>query len=243
MAAEEETDELRAAAGDDGTLEQYLRRREQGEPLAWITGDLRFGGHRVAVTSGVFVPRPQSAELARRAGEVLAAKGPGGAAADLCTGSGAVAVHLAAVVPDAVVVGLDLHPAAVACARRNGVRAVCGDVSRPPLRRRAFDVVTAIAPYVPSAELAFLPSDVQRYEPRFALDGGEDGLDLVRQVVTAASELLRPGGWLFTELGGEQDRSMAPLLEAAGFDRPDAWRDDDGDLRGVAARLGGYPLP
>lgn len=243
MAAEEEADELRAAASDDRTLEQFLQRREQGEPLAWITGGLSFGGHRIAVGSGVFVPRPQSVELARRAGEMLAAKGPGGAAVDLCTGSGAIAVHLAAAAPDAVIVGLDLHPAAVDCARRNGVRAVCGDVTRPPLRRRAFDVVTAVAPYVPSSELAFLPSDVQRYEPRFALDGGEDGLDLVRHVVTSASELLRPGGWLFTELGGEQDRAVAVHLEAAGFERPEAWRDHDGDLRGVAARLGGYPPP
>ncbi|MGO9457590.1 MAG: N5-glutamine methyltransferase family protein [Acidimicrobiales bacterium] len=239
MAADEEAEELWVAAPDAAGLERYVLRRERGEPLAWITGGLRFCGHRVGVNRGVFVPRPQSAELARRAGEVLAARGPGGRAADLCTGSGAVAVHLSAVSPDAGVVGLDLHPAAVACARGNGVRAVCGDVTRPPFRRRVFDVVTAVAPYVPSAELTFLPSDVQRYEPRFALDGGGDGLDLVRHVVTSAGWLLRPGGWLFTELGGEQDQALAPSLGGAGFDRWVTWRDDDGDLRGMAARLGG----
>jgi release factor glutamine methyltransferase len=202
-----------------------------------------FGGHRIIVDRGIFVPRVQSAELARRAGDLLARKGPGGAAIDLCTGSGAIAVHLAAAVPDAGIVGLDVDPRAAACARRNGVRAVCADVARSPLRSRDFDVVTAVAPYVPSDELAFLPSDVQRYEPRYALDGGGDGLDLVRQVVSSASALLRPGGWLLIELGGDQDRTIAECLGAAGFDRWVTWRDDDGDLRGMTAQLRDYPLP
>jgi release factor glutamine methyltransferase len=97
-------------------------------------------------------------------------------------------------------------------------------------------VVTAVAPYVPTRELQLLPADVQRYEPRLALDGGADGLDLVRLVVQAGSRLLRPGGWLLTEVGGDQDRVLAPVLEAAGFDRSSPWFDAEGDLRGVAAR-------
>jgi release factor glutamine methyltransferase len=89
---------------------------------------------------------------------------------------------------------------------------------------------------VPSGELRLLPADVQRYEPRLALDGGADGLDLVRRVVTAAARLLRPGGWLLTELGGDQDQPLRPALAAAAFGSLTTWSDQDGELRGVAAR-------
>ncbi len=145
-------------------------------------------------------------------------------------------------VPGARVVGLDRAVDAAANARRNGVPALVGDVTGPlPLPRGELAVVTAVAPYVPTADLAFLPADVQRHEPQLALHGGGDGLDLVRHVVRAASQLLRPGGWLLTEVGGDQDRALAPSLDAAGFDLVEPWHDDDGDLRGVAARRGHRP--
>jgi len=131
---------------------------------------------------------------------------------------------------------VDLDPRAAACARRNRVAAVVGDVGHPPLRPGAFDLVTAVAPYVPTGALRLLPADVQRYEPRLALDGGADGLDLVRRVVEAAAGLLRPGGWLLVEVGGDQDAGLAPTLAAIGFQPGEPWHDDDGDLRGVAAR-------
>jgi len=231
--ADQEARELVAAAADEDTLEAWVRRREQGEPLAWITGTVTFCGHALSVDRGVYVPRTQSEELARRAASLLA--GDGGRAADLCTGAGAIAAHVAAEVPAATVVGVDIDPGAVACARRNGVRALVGDLDQP-LRRRSFDVVTGVAPYVPTDEIQFLPADVERYEPRVALDGGNDGLDLVRRVVVAAAELLRPGGWLLTELGGEQDQALAPVLAVTGFDAVTPWFDEEGDLRGIAAR-------
>ncbi len=180
------------------------------------------------------MPRRQSEELAGRAARRLAADETA-RAVDLCTGAGAVAVHLMAVRPAAGVVGVDDDRRAVACARRNGVRAVLGDLD-PPLRSGAFDLVTAVAPYVPTGELHLLPADVLRYEPRRSLDGGEDGLDLVRRIVTSAARLLRPGGWLLLELGGGQDRLLAPTLAASGFERAEAWSDEDGDLRGIATR-------
>ena len=108
---------------------------------------------------------------------------------------------------------------------------------------REWDLVTAVAPYVPTRELRLLPADVQRHEPRAALDGGEDGLDLVRQVVAAAGRLLRPGGWLLVELGGTQDEGLTPALAASGFDRTRRWYDDDGDLRGLASQATGSPGP
>ncbi len=235
IAAAEEAAELVSAAPDAHTLAAYVARREQGEPLAWITGAVRFCGRRVLVTAGVFVPRPQSEELALRAAALLAAQGPGGWAADLCTGSGAVASHLAAAGGGATVVGVDSEPRAVDCARRNGIPAIVGDVGAP-LRSDAFDVVTAVAPYVPTGAIGILPSDVQRYEPRVALDGGPDGLELVRRVVDAGARLLRPGGWLLAEIGGDQDRALAPVLESHGFRAVDVWHDEDGDLRGFAAQ-------
>jgi release factor glutamine methyltransferase len=235
VAAGEEADELLGAAPDRRTLEAWVRRREQGEPMAWITGTLMFCGRTLFVAGGVYVPRHQTEELARRAATLLPA---GGRAVDLCTGAGAVTVHLQAAVPTAAVVGVDIDMQAARCARRNGVPVVVGDLDEPLWPRSRVALVTAVAPYVPTAAIALLPADVQRYEPLRALDGGPDGLDLVRRVVAAAARLLRPGGWLVTEVGGDQDEALAPALSTAGFATVIPWRDDDGDLRGIAARLG-----
>jgi len=234
LAAEEEAEELLAASTGDANLEALVARREQGEPLAWITGTARFCGHQVLVDQGVYVPRPQSEELAHRAAARLS--GDGGWAVDLCTGSGAVAVHLNASSPEANVVGVDVDRRAAACARRNGVTAAVGDLG-DPLPTGRFDLVTGVAPYVPTADLRFLPSDVRLYEPRHALDGGEDGLDLVRRLIASAARLLRPGGWLVIEIGGDQDRRLAPALASCGFDDAHSWFDVEGDLRGVEAQL------
>ena len=242
VAADEEAADFVVAAPDAATLETWLRRREQGEPPAWITGTTVFCGRSLHVLPGVYVPRAQTEDLARRAAALLPASGR---AVDLCTGTGAVAAHLRAEVPTAAVVGVDLDARAAACARRNGVPAVVADIGALPLASDAgLDVVTAVAPYVPTGDLGLLPADVQRYEPRLALDGGADGLDLVRRVVDAAGRLLHPGGWLLAEVGGIQDEALAPALAAAGFTRVDPWWDEDGDLRGVAARAGaGSPRP
>jgi release factor glutamine methyltransferase len=234
VAADEEAAELLAAAPDEPTLERWLRHREQGEPLAWITGTTMFCDRPLHVDPGVYVPRFQSEELAHRAAALLPHDGR---ALDLCTGAGAIAAHLKAQAPAAVVIGLDADVRAAACARRNGVPTAVADLAEPVHRGVGFDVVTAVAPYVPTGELRFLPSDVQRYEPRRALDGGADGLDLVRRVVAAAPRLLRPGGWLLVEIGGDQDAALAPVLPAAGFDDVTPWGDDDGDLRGLACQM------
>jgi len=233
VAAEEEAVELVGAAPDDGTLNSWVFRREQGEPLAWITGTMEFCGNTIHVDPGVYVPRQQSEELARRATHLLAAAG--GRAADLFTGSGAIAVHLSEQVRGSTVVGVDVDERAVACARRNGVNAVRGDLGEA-LGPDAFDVVTAVAPYVPTAELKSLPRDVQHYEPRRALDGGSDGLDLVRRTVAEAGRILRRDGWLLLELGADQDQKVIPMLVADLFGCISTWCDEDGDLRGLAAQ-------
>jgi release factor glutamine methyltransferase len=232
VSPDEEAEGLVAAAPAEDTLEAWVRRREVGEPLAWIIGGTTFCGSRIRVDPGVYVPRPQTEALARRAAVLLP---DGGSAADLCTGSGAVASHLSRVVPSARVIATDVDPRAVTCARANGVAVIHGEFGRA-LRAEAFDVVTAVAPYVPTAEIALLPEDVRTYEPSLALDGGADGLDAVRRVVADASRLLRAGGWLLTEIGGHQDALLEPVLGANGFEPPERWLDEESDLRGIAVR-------
>jgi release factor glutamine methyltransferase len=210
-----------------------VQRREGGEPLAWITGRAVFGALVLHVAPGVYVPRRQTEELVRRAAAVLPA---GGTAVDLCTGCGAIAASLSEADPDAVVIGVELDHAAARCAKRNGVMVVVGDLATPLHAPCTVDVVTAVAPYVPTAARRLLPADVQRHEPARALDGGDDGLAAVRRVVEHAASLLRPGGHLLIELGGEQDGALAPHLARHRFAEVDPWRDDDGDLRGLCAR-------
>ena len=247
VAPDEEAREMRAAAGDDHErLAAMVTRRQAGEPLAWITGSVWFCGLPVAVERGVYVPRPQTEILVAAALEVLPRAG---VAVDLCTGSGAVAVALRAGRPGAMVRAVDIDPVACRCARSNGVDVVEGDVattlsaSTDRLGRSdldgSVDVVTAVAPYVPSGEVEFLPRDFRDWEPRLALDGGEDGLGVLRQVVAVAAGLLRPGGALVLELGADQDALLQADLATAGFDVPPRrFYDDDGDLRAIRARFG-----
>lgn len=235
VAAADEAAAILAAAPDRATVGAWVTRRERGEPLAWIVEHVRFCGGVVHVTPGVYVPRVQTEDLARRAVALLPRHG---VALDLCTGAGAIAAHLTRRIPTALVIGLDIDASAARCTARNGVMAVVADLAEPIRAERYVDVVTAVAPYVPTDAIGVLPADVRRFEPRVALDGGADGLDVIRRVVAAAGRLLRPGGWLLLEVGGSQDRELAPALAAHGFGLVEAWDDEDGDLRGIAARIG-----
>ena len=236
VAAEEEAAELLAAAGDDGRqLEELLARRCTGEPLAWVVGHVRFCERRVLVHRGVYVPRPQSETLARAALEALP---EGGVAVDLCTGSGALAVVLARGRPSAQVVGTEIDPVAAACARVNGVVVFECDMAAglPGELAGSTDVVTGVVPYVPTGAIGFLPRDAVDHEPRRALDGGPEGTDQLVRAAVAAAMLLRSGGTLFLELGGDQADLLAPVLAAQGFAPATVLLDDDGDVRGLHTR-------
>ncbi|HUP84528.1 MAG TPA: HemK family protein methyltransferase [Acidimicrobiales bacterium] len=228
IAADEEAGMLTEAAGGDlDRLESLVRRREAGEPVEWIVGWAPFCGLRVVVQRGVYVPRAQTEVLARRALEVLPARG---LAVDLATGSGAVAVVLA--VAGAEVVATEIDPVAAACARANGVTVFEGDLDGPlpaTLEGRV-DVLTANVPYVPTHALSLLPRDVQDHEPRLALDGGTGGLDHVRRVLALASRWLRPAtGRVLVEIGPDQAAAFPGLVHH---------RDEDGDVRAVEAGAG-----
>ncbi|HUY25312.1 MAG TPA: HemK/PrmC family methyltransferase [Candidatus Saccharimonadales bacterium] len=250
VAAEEEAAELAAAAkGDAELLAALVERRTTGEPLAWITGATQFCDCSMAITAGVFVPRWQSERLAERAAELLPARGR---AIDLGTGSGAVAMVLMARRPEAKVVGVESDPIAAQCARRNGVRVVEGDLfdAVPTTWKGTVDVIVGVLPYVPTAEIPYLPRDVPAFEPLVALDGGSDGLLVVRRAVIESREWLRDGGHLLLEIGGDQPRVLIPVLELAGFGSIRVTVDEDGDPRGVEATAEpqhpgarGEPLP
>ena len=238
VAAEEEAGELLArAAGDEALLEALVARRLTGEPLAWITGTTRFCGLDVRVDPGVYVPRWHTEALAERAAARLPGDGTG---VDLCTGSGALALVLAARRPRARVLAADLDPRAVACARANGVEALRGDLFAPlPAGLRgAVDVVVAVVPFVPTGELRLLQRDTFAFEDRLAYDGGSDGARLLRRVAREAPDWLRPGGALLLELGGGQAALLAAELAAAGFTEVATVHDEEGDPRGVEATVG-----
>ncbi|MCW2984929.1 MAG: methyltransferase [Conexibacter sp.] len=236
VAAQEEAAELLARAGGDGELlDALVARRLTGEPLAWITGSVEFCGLSVRIDPGVYVPRWHSELLAERAAAALPEHG---VAVDLCTGCGAIAAVLAARRPSARVVAADVDPRAVACARANGVDAVTADLLPPSLAAGTVDVVVGVVPYVPTGELGLLQRDTFTFETPLAYDGGEDGCAILRRAIAGAAGVLRRGGVLLLELGGDEASLLSGDLAGAGFTDVVVLRDEDGDVRGVEATLG-----
>ena len=239
VAAEEEAGELLARSGGDvDLLESLVARRLTGEPLAWIIGRVSFCGLDLRMDAGVYVPRWQSERLARCAIERLPSTG---VAVDLCTGAGAIARALAGAHPGATVVASDLDPRAVTCAAANGVDVYWGDLFAPlpPTLAGNVDVVVGVVPYVPTAALSFLQRDTLAFEAMLSYDGGADGTDVLRRVVTESPGLLRVGGTLLLELGAGQDQALGEDLTRLGYSDPVVLFDDDGDVRGIETTFGG----
>jgi release factor glutamine methyltransferase len=237
VAADEEADELLArAGGDTELLGSLVERRVTGEPLAWITGSVVFCDLELRVDPGVYVPRWQSEELARRAADRLPADGT---AIDLCTGTGAMAKVMMVARPGARVVASDLDPRAVACAAANGVEAYAGDLFAPlpPELAGRVDVVVGVVPYVPTPELPLLQRDTFTFESPLSYDGGDDGLDILRRVLHDSRRFLRPRGALLLELGGEQAAALGGDLARLRYRDVTVRFDEDGDVRGIEATL------
>jgi release factor glutamine methyltransferase len=243
VAAEEEADELLAcAAGDVELLDSLVGRRLTGEPLAWITGSVSFCGLEIRVDPGVYVPRWQSEPLARRAVERLPTNG---AAIDLCTGAGAMAKTLITDHPGARVVASDVDERAVACATANGVEVYFGDLFAPLPRtlEGRVDVVVGVVPYVPTPALPLLQRDTFAFESPLSYDGGRDGTEILRRVLTDSPRFLRRGGALLLELGGEQAEALGDDLARLGYVDVSVLVDEDGDARGIEATLGVSQAP
>ena len=225
--AEDEARLLRTAAGSPAEIDALVARRVEGAPLEALLGWAEFCGLRIAVDPGVFVPRQRTAFLVAQAvqrlqvpaGDRQVGGGRGAVVVDLCCGSGAIGAAIAATVPDVEVHAADVDPAAVACARRNLPRVHQGDLyaALPDHLRGRVDLLVVNAPYVPTAAIATMPPEARDHEPRVALDGGADGLDVQRRVAADAPVWLRPGGALLIETGADQAPHTAELFAAAGL--------------------------
>jgi release factor glutamine methyltransferase len=256
--AEDEAALLLEASADDAVrLETLVGRRAAGEPLEHLLGWVELDGERWAVTPGVFVPRQRSLLLAAEAEALLAAPSAGAHPAapvlvDLCCGAGVlgavVARRLAGRGVRAALHAADVDPRATAVAARN-VAPWAGEVTTgdlyaalPPGLRGRVDVLLCHAPYVPTAAIATMPPEAREHEPRVALDGGCDGLDVVRRVVAGAPAWLAPGGSVLFEVAAGQVAAATAAVAAAGL-APRVLRDDDVGALAVAGTAGGGAGP
>jgi release factor glutamine methyltransferase len=223
--AEDEARLLAEAARTPAELASLVDRRVGGEPLEQVLGWAEFYGRRFTVDPGVFVPRRRTEWLVRQA--AAAAPTGGAVLVDLCCGSGAVGAAVAAALAAAgcpvELHAADLDPAAVACARRNlagtGGRVYQGELYRPlPARLRGrVDLLVANVPYVPTGEIGLLPAEARLHEPRLALDGGPDGLAVLRRLAAGAARWLAPGGHLLVETSQRQAPAATGAVAAGGL--------------------------
>ncbi|UGY91190.1 putative protein N(5)-glutamine methyltransferase [Streptomyces gobiensis] len=218
--AEDEARLLLSTARTPDELAAMVDRRVAGLPLEHVLGWAEFCGLRIAVDPGVFVPRRRTEFLVRQAAALAR---PRAVVVDLCCGSGAVGAALAAALDRIELHAADIDPAAVRCARRNIAaahgQAYEGDLYQPlpsALRGRV-DVLVANAPYVPTEAIGLLPPEARVHEPRAALDGGADGLDVQRRVTAAASRWLAPGGHLLIETSERQAPQTVALFTRNGL--------------------------
>lgn len=195
-------------------------RRAAGLPLEHVLGWAEFCGLRIAVGPGVFVPRRRTEFLVQQAAALAR---PRAVVVDLCCGSGAVGAALVAALDRVELYAVDLDPAAVRCARRNvavaGGQVYEGDLYEPlpaTLRGRV-DVLVANAPYVPTEAIGQMPPEARMHEPRLALDGGADGLDVLRRVIAAAPPWLAPGGHLLVETSERQAPQLVEIVTRSGL--------------------------
>jgi release factor glutamine methyltransferase len=212
------------AAAELSRFRELFKRRRAGEPVAYLLGAREFYGLSLRVDGRVLVPRPDSERLVEVALLRTRARSMLGQALDMCTGSGCIAIAFARQRPTWNVTASDISEDALAVARDNAhrtgairnLRLVGGSLFAPVAGQR-FDLVTANPPYIPAGDIESLPVDVRDFEPRLALDGGPDGLDLVREIVKQAPAHLTPGGLLALEIAFDQGPRTADLLRELGY--------------------------
>jgi release factor glutamine methyltransferase len=215
---------------------ELIKRRLAGEPVAYLVGKKEFRSLELCVDARVLVPRPDTETLVEAA---LVLLGEAGRVVDVGTGSGAIALALKKARPGLEVLAVDRSPEAAEVARQNaarltlGVEVLVGDLLEPVAARAPFDLVVSNPPYIPSGQIALLAPEVQR-EPRAALDGGEDGLEVIRRLVVEARPLSRA---IAIEVGEAQAARVAKLLGEAGWSNIGITKDLAGVERVVWARV------
>lgn len=214
---------LEAATSEASALE-LARRRAEGEPLQYLTGVAGFRHLELAVGPGVLVPRPESEIVTQRAIDHLP---HGGILVDIGTGSGALALSVAHERPDATVYATEISDEAMKWARINRdaiapqVQLFAGDLfdAVPSELEGRIDVLASNPPYIGEREREGLPKDVVDHEPGVAVFGGDDGLGIIRRLVSEVPEWIRPGGWIVLEISSWQKQDMLKLLPQAGFEQ------------------------
>jgi release factor glutamine methyltransferase len=229
-------------------LDALAARRARGEPLQYLTGEREFYGRPFRVTPDVLIPRPETEILVEEAlGRMRSLGRPGLCYADVGTGSGCIALSVACEFPESSGYGVDRSFAALRVAAENAVRLgaagrvvwVAADLLECFPERGCLDFVLSNPPYVPSGDYNDLPREVREYEPRMALAGGEDGLEVYRRLVPAGAARLVPGGELLLEVGRGLAGAGGRLLEEAGRGPEAAVGDLQGIARDVIARRPG----
>jgi release factor glutamine methyltransferase len=235
-------------AAEAARLEDFAGRRLKGEPVARILGSREFWGLPLQLSAATLVPRPDTETVVALALQMLRA-GPGAdrpRIADLGTGSGAILLALLSELPDAMGVGTDISAAALrtasANARNLGLarRAALVACDYASALSGPFDLIVSNPPYIRSAEINDLASEVRDHDPLCALDGGSDGLDAYRALVPQAVRLLTPGGGLALEVGHDQSADVEQLMAAAGLTLRGPPRTD---LAGIPRAVAGRKLP
>ncbi|MCP2339684.1 putative protein N(5)-glutamine methyltransferase [Actinomadura rupiterrae] len=234
--AEDEAELILSAASSPDEVDAMVTRRAEGEPLEHVVGFAEFHGLRISVDRGVFVPRRRTEFLVREAA-ALAGRDP--VIVDLCCGAGALGAALAAGASGHVELhAADIDPAAVRCARRNVPGSVHeGDLfdALPADLRGRIDILLANVPYVPSGEIGLLPSEARDHEARVALDGGDDGLGVLRRVAAEAAAWLSPGGHLLSETSERQALAAQAAFAEGGLE-PRIATDEDWNATVIIGR-------
>lgn len=237
---------LYASAAVELRMEELLRRRLGGEPVAYLIGEWEFYGLPLDISGDVLIPRTDTEVLAGRAIELAQAAGDGGRVLDLCAGSGCVGLAVAANAPDCRVVLADVSEGALRICKQNvrrnhlnaRVTCVLADAEKAPSAVLwDFDVIACNPPYIPSGDLAELDVSVKDYEPALALDGGEDGLKFYRQIAAGWANALRLGGALVFEVGAGQAPAVEMILAEHGYEQIKTYRDTAGIWRVVEGTM------
>jgi release factor glutamine methyltransferase len=212
---------------------KLVQRRRKREPVAYLRGEREFYGRNFRVDRRVLVPRPDTETLVEVALRRTKHQSMSGRLLDLCTGSGNVAISFAKERPTWFIDGSDLSAEALAVARDNAtrlgalwnVRLRQGDLFEALEGTDQYDAIVANPPYIPTAEIEELAADIRDHEPRMALDGGADGLDLIRKIVTGAPARLLTTGLLAVEIALDQSEQVCAVFQRSGFDRIEVDRD------------------
>jgi len=245
-------------SSDSAKVRRLLQRRLKGEPIQYIVGQIEFLGLTIKVGRGVLIPRPETELLVEEAIKAVmrnkisvASKEKNAlrvtqraslSVLDLCTGSGCIALSLAKEFPDAEVYGTDLSKEALVYAKKN---AKANDIKNvtflqgslfEPVKGKAYDLITANPPYIRRSELETLQREIRDWEPISALDGGEDGMDFYRTILSSADQFLNPSGSIFLELGYDQAEAVKKIAKRQGFNDVAVINDYAGIGRILAAR-------